>query len=426
MAKTKSSAKIITLILMMLSLNTIYVLPYLMYTYYTPLQEAMGLVGQDADYGKLLNVYGIANVILYLPGGWIADKFDAKKLLVISMIGTGILGLWEATWPSYSMLMLIHVAWAFTTVLTYWSASIKCINLIAGSDEQGSMFGTLEAGRGIVGIVLTSFFVAIFTKFSADSAKAMSYVVASCSIVMILVGIAMIFLMPKTSSDGSTNEGLVDSIKVMLFAFKLPITYLLAGMICGACVAQAGISYLAPYLASFCGMEQNMTVIFANYNRTVCTLIGAGLSAVVAKKMGRSSKFMIYAGFGSIASYLALILVPASAAMMYPIMVIMIFSTLCYPVFRALYYAVIDEIGTSKNQVGSVIGIASLIGFLPDTFYTSVCGAQIEADPAGGYRFVFITCMAAMALGLVCAIISDRLVLKYRKTPEYQKTLQAE
>ena len=171
-------------------------------------------------------------------------------------------------------------------------------------------------------------------------------------------------------------------------------------------------------------MDQNLTVIFANYNRTVCTLIGAGVSAIAAKKMGRSSKFMIYAGIGSIVSYLALILVPGSAAMMYPIMIIMIFSTLCYPVFRALYYAVIDEIGTSKNQVGSVIGIASLIGFLPDTFYTSVCGAQIEADPVGGYRFVFITCMAAMALGLVCAVISDRLVLKYRKTPEYQETLK--
>ena len=46
MAKSKASGKIITLILMMLSLNTIYLLPYLMYTYYTPLQEAMGLLGR--------------------------------------------------------------------------------------------------------------------------------------------------------------------------------------------------------------------------------------------------------------------------------------------------------------------------------------------------------------------------------------------
>lgn len=424
MGKTKQSGKIITLILMMLSLNTIYVLPYLMYTYYTPLQEAMGLLGRDADYGKLLNVYGIANILLYIPGGMIADKFDAKKLLIFSMIATGALGLWEATWPSYTMLMVIHVAWAFTTVLTYWSASIKCINVIAGADEQGSMYGSLEAGRGIVGIVLTTFFVGIFTKFSADSAKAMSYVVITCSLVMILVGVAMIFLMPATSVDGATNEGLLDSVKAMGRAFKLPITYLLSGMIFGACIAQAGISYMAPYLANVCDMDQNLTVIFANYNRTICTLIGAAVAAVAAKKMGRSSKFMIYAGVGSIVSYILLLVVPGSAAMMYPVMAIMVFSTLCYPVFRALYYAVVDELGTHKNLVGSVVGIASILGFLPDTFYTTMCGARLDADPVGGYKFVFITCMAAMALSLICAFISDRRILKYRKTDEYKATLK--
>lgn len=420
MAKANKSGKVITLILMMLSLNTIYVLPYLMYTYYTPLQEAMGLIGRDGDYGKLLNVYGIANIILYLPGGWLADKFDAKKMLVVSMIGTGILGLWEATWPSYTILMVIHIAWAFTTVLTYWSASIKCINVIAGADEQGSMYGTLEAGRGIVGIVLTTIFVGIFSALSNDSAKAMSGVVIACSVVMILVGVAMALLLPKTSGDNTTNEGIGDSIKAMGRAFKLPVTYLLSGMIFGACMAQAGISYLAPYLENVCGMDQNVTVIFANYNRMICTLVGAGIAAIAAKKMGRSSKFMIYAGIGSVVSYLLLFLIPGSAVVMYPILIVMIFSTLCYPVFRALYYAVIDEIGTQKNMVGSVIGIASLLGFLPDTFYTTLCGTRLEADPVGGYKFIFLTCMAAMILGLVCAFISDRLILKYRKTDEYK------
>ena len=76
MTQKSKSSKVVTLILMILAMNTIYMLPYLMYTYYTPLQEAMGLIGRDADYGRLLNVYGIANVILYLPGGWVADKFD--------------------------------------------------------------------------------------------------------------------------------------------------------------------------------------------------------------------------------------------------------------------------------------------------------------------------------------------------------------
>lgn len=124
--KSNRGKKILTLILMIVSLNTIYVLPYLSYSYYTPLMEAMNLVGREADYGRLLNFYGIANVILYLPGGWVADKFDAKKLLVFSMISTGVLGLWEATFPSYEMLFVIYVMFAVTTVLTYWSSSIKC------------------------------------------------------------------------------------------------------------------------------------------------------------------------------------------------------------------------------------------------------------------------------------------------------------
>lgn len=423
MSKAKGSKKIVTLILMMLSLNTIYVLPYLMYTYYTPLQEAMGLVGQDAAYGRLLNYYGILNIILYIPGGFICDKFDAKKLLIFSMIGSGVLGLYEATWPSYTGLMVVFFGWAVTTVLTYWSASIKVINVISAADEQGSMYGALEAGRGIVGIALTTVFVALYTSFAGDNKMAMTVVVSGYSIAMIIVGILMIFFMPKTSSAGTTNESIGESVKAMLGAFKVPITYLLSGMIFAACVAQAALSYMAPYLENVCGMSTTVTVVFANYNRTICTLISASISAFLAKKLGRSSKPMIVAGIGAIICYALLFIIPGSAAMMYPIMVIMIMSTLCYPIFRALYYAVIDELGTRKNMVGSVIGIASILGFIPDSFYTSMVGARLEADPIGGYKFVFITCILAMALGVICAFISDRGITKYRQTDEYKATL---
>ena len=82
MAKTNiKSKKIIVLILMMLALATIYVLPYLRYTFYIPLQEAMNLVGENKKYGMLTSIYGIANFLLYIPGGWMADRFDPKKLM---------------------------------------------------------------------------------------------------------------------------------------------------------------------------------------------------------------------------------------------------------------------------------------------------------------------------------------------------------
>ena len=279
--KNNKTAKFLTFILLVLAMNTIYVLPYLMYTYYTPLQEAMGLVGRDADYGKLLNVYGIANVILYLPGGWIADKFNPKKLLDFCMISTGILGLWEATCPSYSMLMLIHVLWAVTTVLTFWSSSVKCVNLLADADEQGSMFGSLAAMRGVVGLIVTTICVGLFNLFRSDSSKAMGSIVAVVSVIMIAVGIALALLMPKFNNLHATNDSLLDSIKAMGVAFKLPITYVLAGLIFCGSMTYASSSYYAPYLQKFCAMPTEIAVTFTNYRAIICQLIAASLAAVL-------------------------------------------------------------------------------------------------------------------------------------------------
>ena len=55
-----------------------------------------------------------------------------------------------------------------------------------------------------------------------------------------------------------------------------------------------------------------------------------------------------------------------------------------------------------------------------------MCGARLEADPVGGYKFIFATCIAAMAIGLVCAYISFRQTNKYRETDAYKAALAAE
>ena len=418
MANSKSNRgkKILTLILMIVSLNTIYVLPYLSYSYYTPLMEAMNLVGREADYGRLLNFYGIANVILYLPGGWVADKFDAKKLLVFSMISTGVLGLWEATFPSYEMLFVIYVMFAVTTVLTYWSSSIKCINMIADSDEQGGMFGMLEAGRGICGLAVTSLFVVLFS-----ATGNMSMVVGSCGAIMILVGILLAVLMPKTSREGATNATLIDSLKAYGKAFKDPATYLLAGMIfCGSLIG-ASLSYFGPFLERICGVETNFVVAFQSYSKTICQIVAASLAAILSTKLGRSSLPMIYAGFGLVVACGILYILPSSASIMIPAILLIILITLGMSTFRALYYATIYESSCPKNTVGSIIGIASILGFLPDTFYTSMAGGWMDKYGDAGFKYVFLACIGAALLGLVCSFLSDRRIRKYRKSLDAAK-----
>ena len=407
-AQFSKGKKITALILMMLSMNTIYVLPYLSYQFYTPLQEAMGLVGREADYGRLLNLYGIANVILYLPGGWVADRFDAKKLLVFSMISTGLLGIWESFFPSYGTLVLIYILFAVTTVLTYWSSSVKCINIIAG-DEQGGMFGMLEAGRGLVGLLVTSLFVFLFTK-----TQSMFGVVFSCGVIMVLVGVALFFLMPNTNQEGASNTTLAASLKAYGKAFKDPATYLLAGMIFTGSLVLAATSYFAPYLERVLNVDQGIVLIFQNYNRLICQIVAASVAAFLASKLGRSTRPIMFAGILLAATCAALFLFPGRAGMMVPVMVLMVLTVMFVSVFRALYYAIVDESGCPTNTVGSIIGIASIIGFCPDTFFTTLCGSWLDQYGNDAFKMIFACCIAASVLGLICAVISDRRIVKYR------------
>lgn len=416
---TGKGQKYLVLVLMVLSLCTIYVLPYLRYTYFTPLQNAMGLADNATAYGSLISVYGIMNVICYLPGGIIADKFDAKKLLVFSMISSGALGLWMSTWPSYNMLMLINILWGITTVLTFWSSSVKCVNMLASDGEQGQMFGLLEGGRGIVGLGLNAVWLAVFAYFSSQAGgeiQGITVVVIGVSILMILDGIALAFLLPKTDNSAATNSNIKESLKAMVKCFTLPITWVLAGVIFTCSAVGASASYYAPYLQGAFGMTAVMAATFAVFRSSGATIVAAPTFGFLSKKMGRSSFLMIVACTGLVVLQVILRFAPTSAAFLWPMMIIMIFVVFFQAGNRAVYWAIIDEAGTPKNMVGSVIGVASIIGFLPDTFINTLFGSYLdnfELSVAYGKIFTFCICCAVM--GLTVSIIGERVIKKHQK-----------
>ena len=415
--KTSTVQKYTVLALMVVSLCTIYVLPYLRYSYFTPLQEAMGLLDDATSYGNLVSIYGIMNILFYLPGGIIADKFDPKKLLVFSMVASGALGLWMSAWPSYPMLMLIHALWAVTTVLTFWSSSIKVVNMLSSAEEQGRMFGLLEGGRGLVGLGVNAAFLGMFAYFSSQAdgdVKGITIVVIGVSILMILDGVALAFLLPKTDNTVATNAGIGDSLKAMLKSFTLPITWALAGIIFACSAIGAAASYYAPYLQGI-GMTVVLASTFAVLRGSITTIVAAPLAGLTSKKVGRSSLIMLWACIGLVVVAMSLRLIPPSPAVMFFLMVIMIFSTFFHASNRAVYWAIIDEGGTPKNMVGSVVGVASLVGYLPDAFIHTLFGSYLDNnDPVAAFNKIFTFCIGCAVLGLVSSFLAEHVIKKYR------------
>ena len=171
--------------------TVMYSLPYLKSTFYDPMRAALGLDHQQL--GNLISMYGILATILYFPGGFLADKFSAKKLLSFSLVSSGLLGLYFATFPPYTMLLLIFAAWGVTTILTFWAASMKVIRMLGDKSEQGKLFGFNEGLSGIAGVVVSFIGLYLFETF-ADVTVGFKYVVCLYTGLSILCGIMLFFV----------------------------------------------------------------------------------------------------------------------------------------------------------------------------------------------------------------------------------------
>ena len=69
----------------------------------------------NAQLASLTSMYALVAIILFIPGGIMADKFNAKKLIMFSLIGTTLLTIVFALQMSYAVANIVWVGLAVTT-----------------------------------------------------------------------------------------------------------------------------------------------------------------------------------------------------------------------------------------------------------------------------------------------------------------------
>lgn len=229
-----------------LSGGVIYLLPYLREVYYLPMQEALHLT--NTQLGVLMSVFGVTAMISYFPGGWLADKVGPKRLITISMISTGLAGLYFATFPSYRICIAVHAFWGVSVTFTFWAALIKATRSWAPSTQQGRAFGILESGRGMAGVITSTALLALFAKLGSE-AFGLSWVIVMFSIMDILIGIMAWFVLEdsKPGPADRPEEGMKIGIQNILKVIKMPVIWLIALIILTAYSAYWGAYYFTPY-----------------------------------------------------------------------------------------------------------------------------------------------------------------------------------
>ncbi|MDI3117434.1 MFS transporter [Clostridioides difficile] len=383
------------LIIFILAFGTtaMYSLPYMKSSFYDPMQQALAL--SHTQIGNLLSLYGLVGMVSYFIGGWFADRFSVRKLITFSLIASGILGFYFSTFPSYSMILLIFVLWGFTTILTFFSASVKVVRMQGSESEQGRIFGFYEGLSGVSGTLISFIGLYFFGKF-AEITVGFKYVVWLYSAASIICGILLFFLVEEKKDSGVSDEGL--SIKSLLKVVTMPKAWLIGLIIFSTYLVFSSLTYLSPYLSEVYVMP--MTLVSAlSIIRTYVIKMGASpVAGVITDKVGSSIRVMFVGFILMTVSTAAYLVIPESTGFIWIAVINMIILSVILFGFRGIYFASVSESNISLETTGAVVGFASFIGFSPDAFYYTIAGNWLDKYGQTGYTYIFI-------LSVVCAVI---------------------
>lgn len=373
--------------------TAMYSLPYMKSSFYDPMQQALSL--SHTQIGNLLSLYGLVGMVSYFIGGWFADRFSVRKLITFSLIASGVLGFYFSTFPSYSMILLIFVLWGFTTILTFFSASVKVVRMQGSESEQGRIFGFYEGLSGVSGTLISFIGLYFFGKF-AEITVGFKYVVWLYSAASIICGILLFFLVEEKKDSGASDEGL--SIKSLLKVVTMPKAWLIGLIIFSTYLVFSSLTYLSPYLSEVYVMP--MTLVSAlSIIRTYVIKMGASpVAGVITDKVGSSIRVMFVGFILMTVSTAAYLVIPKSTGFIWIAVINMIILSVILFGFRGIYFASVSESNISLETTGAVVGFASFIGFSPDAFYYTIAGNWLDKYGQTGYTYIFI-------LSVVCAVI---------------------
>lgn len=394
------------LILFLLAFGTtaMYSLPYLKSSFYDPMQKALGLT--HIEIGNLLSLYGLIGMFSYFFGGWFADRFSLRNLISFSLLASGGLGFWFATFPSYNTILLIHILWGVTTILTFFAASIKVVRMQGTEKEQGRIFGFYEGLSGVSGTLISFTGLYFFGKF-AEAAVGFRYVVWLYSGASVVCGILLFFLIAhrggNTNSDRAEEEK--TTFRSLMSVVTMPKAWLIGLIIFSTYVVFSSLTYLSPYLSQVYVVPITLVTALSIIRTYVIKMVASPVAGIVTDKVGSSISVM-FVGFIIMAVNCALFLVipKGNAFMWFAVVNMVVLSALLFA-FRGIYFASVAESKIPMKTTGAVVGFASFIGFSPDAFYYSVAGYWLDKYGETGYSYIFMLSVGCSLVGVVATFL---------------------
>ncbi len=400
--------------------EAIFALPFHLARFFRPIMlELFNLT--PTQLGAAQGIYGIVAMLAYFPGGVLADRFSAYKLMSFALWVTALGGLYMATFPNYFQSCFLFGFFGISTILLFWGALIRTTREWGDKNSQGLAFGLLEGGRGLLAVILASLGVLLFQvlfPLGYDSASfeekqnVFRIVILGYSFSTAFVG-AYIWIVFSAHSKDTFQSAHIKTWTNIFSNIKktclLQSVWLQSLIVLSAYVGFKGFDNFSLYAVDVYGydeMEAAMLITLGSWVRPIAALtIG-----ILADRFDVVKMLSI--------CFLILLLADLHFAFVTPDItlawVLMLNAVLtCIAIFglRGLYFAVFENTKVSYSMTGTAVGVVSVIGFLPDVFVLFVAGLFIEGSPGlAGHQHFFAFLAFFACIGLVSSMLLMRHV----------------
>ncbi|QAV24111.1 MFS transporter [Proteus hauseri] len=402
--------KWIKLSFLILGGGTIFKLSSMKDVFYVPMQQDWGLT--NAQIGLGFTVYTIVQTIGLFSSLYIADRFSKKILLPVGLIGVGLCGAYLSTLPSFTGYLISFAVMALFADVIYWPVLLKAVRLLGNKEEQGRLFGFLEAGRGIVDVIIASGALYVFVLFG-EGKEGMQAGLIFYTITTIVIGVITYFIVDddKTVADNTVdaNKKVFEGIKSVI---KCPNLWLASMTIFFIYSAYCGLTYFIPFLKDIYALPIALVGAYGIINQYALKMVGGPIGGFLSDKVFKSpTKFLQFTSLLAAIAMAIFMFLPHETMNVYLGMAATLgFGAIIFSQ-RAIFFAPMEEIGTKREYAGSAMAFACILGYMPAMFAYAVYGSFLDNYPGiKGYNFVFSMMILFSLLAYTTAkILSKRI-----------------
>ena len=401
--------------------GSVYNPGYIRYMFYDAMLEALQCSNTQL---ALLNGFpSILGIFISPIGGWLADKYSAKWIVVISVFMNLPICIIAAIWSNvYPVQVAMWIAMSMTGGFAFWPSVLKAVRMASPEGKSDSTYGFFEGCCGVGSLIGNFVAIWVFAKYLDPVA---GYKAAMISM-GVMSAVAAVFAAICYRNDVITDDQVEEqkaieageipeekgnfwqSVKIIV---TNPGTWLVGFVIMGAYGIYLAQTYFTSYFTGVLGAAVVFSAAMANFRSYGMKIVGGPIGGFLASKVFKSaSKF----DAACLVVCMGLIVYVWNLSPDTPHVVgIATTFTLVLAFFccmaKGTMWATMDQAHIPVEITGTAVVLISYLGFTLTEFGVPfLCGRWLDKFPndlSMAYDRVFIFLLVLSALGVIAGIL---------------------